>query len=80
MTGVGTPSTTAPPLWDELQIAVLRREAEAVVLLDPAFPADPSDAREFVSRLDELAIYDHILSLEDERAHCALARPEAGPG
>jgi hypothetical protein len=42
--------------------------------------ADPSDAREFVGRLDELAIYDHVLSLEDVRAHFALARPEAGPG
>jgi hypothetical protein len=38
-----TPATGADPdlFWDELQIDVLHREAEAVVLLDPAFPADP---------------------------------------
>jgi hypothetical protein len=38
-----TPSTDGDALWDELEIAVLQREAEAVVLLDPAFPADPFD-------------------------------------
>jgi tetratricopeptide (TPR) repeat protein len=36
-----TPSTAGNALWDELEIAVLQREAEAVVLLDPTFPADP---------------------------------------
>jgi lipopolysaccharide biosynthesis regulator YciM len=36
-----TPSTDGDALWDELEIGVLQREAEAVVLLDPAFPADP---------------------------------------
>jgi hypothetical protein len=41
--------------------------------------ANPSDAREFVGRLDELAIYDHILSLEEVRTHFSLARPDAGP-
>jgi hypothetical protein len=35
------PSTDGEALWDELEIAVLQREADAVVLLDPAFPADP---------------------------------------
>jgi hypothetical protein len=29
--------------WDDLEVQNLRREAEAVVLLDPAFPADPFD-------------------------------------
>ena len=27
--------------WDELEIRLLRTEAEAVVLWDPIFPADP---------------------------------------
>jgi hypothetical protein len=27
--------------WDELEVRNLQREAEAVVLLDPVFPADP---------------------------------------
>ena len=27
--------------WDELEVSNLQREAEAVVLLDPVFPADP---------------------------------------
>ena len=40
--------------------------------------ANPSDAREFVGRLDELAIYDHILSLDDVRNHFSLARLGAG--
>jgi hypothetical protein len=36
-----TRSTDGNALWDELEIAVLQCEAEADVLLDPAFPADP---------------------------------------
>jgi WD40 repeat protein/serine/threonine protein kinase/tetratricopeptide (TPR) repeat protein len=35
------PSTASDQFWFELEIRVLRREAEAVVLYDPAFPADP---------------------------------------
>jgi hypothetical protein len=37
------PSPAAPLLrsLDELEVEVLRREAEAVVLRDPVFPADP---------------------------------------
>jgi hypothetical protein len=27
--------------WNELEICLLRREAEAVILYDPIFPADP---------------------------------------
>ena len=27
--------------WDEMEIRLLRNEAEAVVLYDPVFPADP---------------------------------------
>jgi eukaryotic-like serine/threonine-protein kinase len=34
-------STDGDALWNELEIAILEREAEAVVVLDPAFPADP---------------------------------------
>jgi hypothetical protein len=29
------------PFWEELEIRLLRAEAEAVILCDPAFPADP---------------------------------------
>jgi eukaryotic-like serine/threonine-protein kinase len=36
-----TPSAEANALWDELEIEVLQSEAEAVVRLDPAFPANP---------------------------------------
>jgi lipopolysaccharide biosynthesis regulator YciM len=37
------PATGVHPdlFWDELQIEMLSREAEAVVLLDPAMPVDP---------------------------------------
>jgi WD40 repeat protein/tetratricopeptide (TPR) repeat protein len=35
------PSADPARFWDELQIRVLRSEAEAVVLYDPAFPDDP---------------------------------------
>jgi WD40 repeat protein len=34
-------STDPARFWDELEIRVLRSEAEAVVLYDPAFPDDP---------------------------------------
>ena len=35
------PSTAASKFWDELEIRLLRSEAEAVILCDPVFPADP---------------------------------------
>ena len=35
------PSTDPAHFWDELEIRLLRSEAEAVVLYDPAFPGDP---------------------------------------
>jgi hypothetical protein len=35
------PSTDPAQFWDELEIRLLRSEAEAVVLYDPAFPVDP---------------------------------------
>jgi hypothetical protein len=35
------PRTGSYEPWDELQVELLQREAEAVVLLDPVFPADP---------------------------------------
>jgi hypothetical protein len=35
------PSTESDSHWDRLEIGVLEREAEAVVLLDPVFPALP---------------------------------------
>ena len=35
--------------------------------------ADPRDARPFVGRLDELAVYDHPLSAEEVRGHFRLA-------
>ena len=35
------PSTDPNQLWDELEIRLLRSEAEALVLYDPVFPADP---------------------------------------
>jgi tetratricopeptide (TPR) repeat protein len=36
------PPTEEPVrFWDELEIRLLRSEAEAVVLFDPAFPDDP---------------------------------------
>jgi hypothetical protein len=28
-------------VWEELEISLLRSEAEAVILYDPVFPADP---------------------------------------
>ena len=34
-------STDPDKFWNELEIRMLRREAEAVVLYDPIFPADP---------------------------------------
>jgi hypothetical protein len=36
-----TDDAVAMPTTDWLPLQVLRREAEAVVLYDPAFPADP---------------------------------------
>jgi eukaryotic-like serine/threonine-protein kinase len=35
------PSTFPDKIWDELEIRLLRSEAEAVILYDPDFPADP---------------------------------------
>ncbi len=35
------PSTDPDNFWDELEIRLLRSEAEAVVIYDPLFPADP---------------------------------------
>jgi WD40 repeat protein/serine/threonine protein kinase len=35
------PSAEPARFWDELEIRLLRSEAEAVVLYDPAFPVDP---------------------------------------
>jgi hypothetical protein len=35
------PSTVPARFWPELEIRLLRSEAEAVVLYDPAFPVDP---------------------------------------
>jgi tetratricopeptide (TPR) repeat protein len=35
------PSTDPNKFWDELEVRLLRSEAEAVVLYDPTFPADP---------------------------------------
>jgi eukaryotic-like serine/threonine-protein kinase len=35
------PSTDPDEFWDELAIGLLRSEAEAVILYDPVFPADP---------------------------------------
>ncbi len=35
------PSTDPVQFWDELEIRVLRSEAEAVILYDPVFPDDP---------------------------------------
>jgi hypothetical protein len=35
------PSTNPLDFWNELEIRLLRGEAEAVVLHDPAFPTDP---------------------------------------
>jgi len=35
------PSTDPNKFWDELEIRLLRSEAEAVILYDPVFPADP---------------------------------------
>jgi tetratricopeptide (TPR) repeat protein len=35
------PSTDPAQFWDDLMIRLLRSEAEAVVLYDPAFPEDP---------------------------------------
>jgi hypothetical protein len=37
------PSESPGRSWDEVEIRVLRREAEAVILYDPIFPADPFD-------------------------------------
>jgi WD40 repeat protein len=38
--GEHQPSADPPRFWDELEIRLLRSEAEAVVLYDPAFPDD----------------------------------------
>ena len=35
------PSTDPGQFWDELEIRLLRREAEALIVYDPVFPADP---------------------------------------
>jgi hypothetical protein len=35
------PNLDPSALWDELEIRLLRAEAEAVALWDPIFPADP---------------------------------------
>jgi eukaryotic-like serine/threonine-protein kinase len=35
------PSNDPDEFWDELEIGLLRSEAEAAILYDPAFPADP---------------------------------------
>jgi hypothetical protein len=35
------PSEDPARFWDELEIRLLRSEAEAVVLYDPVFPDDP---------------------------------------
>jgi tetratricopeptide (TPR) repeat protein len=35
------PSEPPSDLWNELQLRLLRQEAEAVILYDPIFPADP---------------------------------------
>ena len=35
------PSTDPNQFWGELEIRLLRSEAEAVILFDPIFPADP---------------------------------------
>ena len=35
------PSGAPNQFWDELEIRLLRSEAEAVILYDPVFPADP---------------------------------------
>ena len=35
------PSTDPARFWDELEIRLLRSEAEAVILYDPVFPNDP---------------------------------------
>jgi tetratricopeptide (TPR) repeat protein len=37
----GSPGLAPRDFWDELEIRLLRTEAEAVVLWDPIFPADP---------------------------------------
>ncbi len=42
-------------------------------------PSDLSDARPFVGRLDELAVYDHPLSSAEVRSHFLLAKPNHGP-
>ncbi len=40
------PSTDPDKFWDELEIRLLRSEAEATILYDPIFPADPFAPRE----------------------------------
>jgi hypothetical protein len=35
------PSADPAQFWGELEIRLLRREAEAVIVYDPAFPDDP---------------------------------------
>jgi hypothetical protein len=35
------PSSVHDQFWNELEIRLLRSEAEAVVIYDPVFPADP---------------------------------------
>ena len=35
------PSTDPDQFWKELEIRLLHSEAEAVILYDPVFPADP---------------------------------------
>ena len=40
------PSTDPNEFWEELEIRILRNEAEATILYDPIFPADPFAPRE----------------------------------
>jgi hypothetical protein len=35
------PSTEPNDIWSELEIRLLQSEAEATILFDPIFPADP---------------------------------------
>ena len=45
----------------------------------PVASDNPSDARPFVGRLDELAVYDHALSAREVRRHFLLAKPNHSP-
>ena len=39
--GSRQPSTDTARCWDEIEVRLLQNEAEAVILCDPTFPADP---------------------------------------